>query len=106
MSPPPKPMEPEERAAIQRLIAIARSDTGQSRRVADFLLAWWNADSCGGFDLTHLWGVDRAVAEDIVTVFCLVARLHHYPDTLGFKTDFEAILRDWRPHLATTGDGG
>mgnify|MGYP003575752565 CR=1 FL=1 len=26
--------------ALDRLIAVARSDTGQSRRVANFLLAW------------------------------------------------------------------
>lgn len=30
-----------ERAALARLIKIAKGDTGQSRRVADFLLAWW-----------------------------------------------------------------
>ena len=35
----------EQAAALERLIAIAHSDTGQSRRVADFLLAWWNAAS-------------------------------------------------------------
>jgi hypothetical protein len=34
-------------AALDRLVAIAQSDTGQSRRVANFLLAWWNAGSCG-----------------------------------------------------------
>ena len=39
-------------AALERLIDIAQRDTGQSRRVADFLLAWWNAGECGGFDLT------------------------------------------------------
>ncbi|WP_456304106.1 DUF7673 family protein, partial [Acetobacter pasteurianus] len=41
-----------QRAALARLIKIAKGDTGQSRRVADFLLAWWNAGSCGSFDLT------------------------------------------------------
>jgi hypothetical protein len=30
------------RAALTRLIPIAMSDTGQSKRVADFLMAWWN----------------------------------------------------------------
>ena len=42
-------MKFEEEAALNRLIAIAHNDTGQSRRVAGFLLAWWNADECGGF---------------------------------------------------------
>jgi hypothetical protein len=38
-------------AALDRLLAIAQADTGQSRRVANFLLAWWNAGECGGFHL-------------------------------------------------------
>nr|CAC79152.1 hypothetical protein 12.2 kDa [uncultured bacterium] len=95
----PEPMTAAERAALQRLLAIAKSDTGQSRRTADFLLAWWNAGSCGSFDLTELWGLDTAIAQDMVTVFALVARVHVYPDTLGFKADFEAIVREWRPEL-------
>ena len=48
-------MSTEQRESLERLIGIAQSDTGQARRVADFLLAWWNAGSCGGFDLTNLW---------------------------------------------------
>ncbi|RWG47944.1 MAG: hypothetical protein E5X53_26080 [Mesorhizobium sp.] len=92
-------MNPDEQAALERLIEIAKSDTGQSRRVADFLLAWWNAGSCGSFDLTNLWGVDTAIAEDMTTVFRLIARVQSYPDTLGYKGDFEAIVRSWRPEL-------
>ncbi len=42
------------RAALNRLLAIAQSDTGQARRVAKFLLAWWNADDCGRFDFRDL----------------------------------------------------
>ena len=48
--------------ALERLIDIARGDTGQSRKVANFLLAWWNAEECGGFDLTDVWGVDKSIA--------------------------------------------
>ena len=33
----------KSRAALERLIQIAQGDTGQSRIVANFLLAWWNA---------------------------------------------------------------
>ena len=85
-----------EEAALRRLIEIAQRDTGQSRRVADFLLAWWNAPQCGGFDLTNLFSVDDAIAQDMVTVFVLVARTSKYPDTLGFGKEFEAIVRAWR----------
>ena len=71
------------RAALDRLIRIAQSDTGQSHRVANFLLAWWNAEECGGFDLTDLWGVDAPIAADMVTVFAILPICQHYPDTLG-----------------------
>jgi len=45
-------MMPTERAALERLLEHACGDTHQSRRVADFLLAWWNAAACGAYHLT------------------------------------------------------
>lgn len=97
----PEPATADELDALRRLITVAKSDTGQSRRVADFLLAWWNAGSCGRFDLTDLWAVDTAIAVDMVSVFGLVARIHQYPDKIdpAFKADFAAIIRQWRPEL-------
>lgn len=85
--------------ALDRLVKIAQSDTGQSRRVADFLLAWWNAGECGGFDLTTLWGVDSSIATDMATVFGLVAEINSYPDRLGYGPAFERIIATWRPEL-------
>ncbi len=84
-------------AALERLITVARSDTGQSRKVANFLLAWWNAEACGGFDLTEVWGVDPSIAADMLTVFALLAGCHRYPDSMGYGQQFEAIVRAWRP---------
>ena len=92
-------MNPEETAALERLIAVAEGTTGQSRRVADFLLAWWNSAECGGFDLTTLWGLDDAIASDVVTVFGYIARAKCYPDKLGYGRRFESIVREWRPEL-------
>ena len=92
-------MHSAQRAALERLIAIARSDTGQSRRVAGFLLAWWNAQECGGFDLTDLWGVDRSIAADMLTVFALLIECRDYPDGLGDRKQFESIVRFWRSGL-------
>ena len=89
----------EETAALERLIQIAQGDTGQSRRVADFLLAWWNAASCGAFDLTTLWGLDTGIAKDMVMVFGLVAKVNQYPDSLGYEEPFKRIVREWRPEL-------
>ena len=92
-------MTTDQAAALKRLIAIAQRDTGQARRVADFLLAWWNAGSCGGFDLTALWGLDSSIAEDMVIVFGYVAGANAYPDALGFNAEFQSIVRGWRPEL-------
>ena len=68
----------KSQAALERLIQIAQGDTGQSRIVANFLLASWNAAECGGFDLTDVWGVDTAIAVDMLRVFALVAGGQHY----------------------------
>lgn len=92
-------MDTEIEEALLRLLEVAYRDTGQSRRVASFLLAWWNADTCGGFDLTNLWGLDQSLREDIVRVFAFVAFDQHYPDTLGWRQEFGVVLRRWRPHL-------
>ena len=90
-------MKFEEEAALNRLVAIARNDTGQSRRVAGFLLAWWNADDCGGFNLADLWSVDTSITEDMVTVFGCIARVRSYPDALGYGEQFKSIVNGWRP---------
>lgn len=97
---PDRNMTDTEQVALERLIRIAKADTGQSRRVADFLLAWWNAGSCGGFDLTELWALDDAITADMTTVFAFIARVNKYPDSLGYEDDFKAIVRAWRPELA------
>jgi hypothetical protein len=89
----------ESLAASDRLVAIAQSDTGQSRRVANFLLAWWNAGSCGGFNFTDLWMVDTAIADDIQTVIRLIATRHDYPTAYGLRPQFERLVAGWRPHL-------
>jgi len=86
-------------AALDRLVKIAKGDTGQSRRVADFLLSWWNAGSCGSFDLTELWAVDGEIADDMVTVFRLIADRQEYPTHYGVGPDFEQIVALWRPEL-------
>ena len=88
-----------QQAALERLIYVARADTGQSRRVASFLLAWWNAAECGGFDLTDLWSVDRAIADDMLTILSLLCRCACYPDTFGYGPQFAALVQEWRPTL-------
>ena len=33
----------------------------------------------------------------MVTVFAMVARIHSYPDTLGYGELFEEVVKQWRP---------
>ena len=95
----PSTIHRTERAALERLIEIAKRNADQSRRVADFLLSWWNAEECGGFDITHLWAVDSTICADMVTVFDFISCVNKYPDTLGYEKDFKDIVRMWRPGL-------
>lgn len=92
-------LNPSEKqlAALMRLIEIAKRDTGQSGRVAGFLLAWWNAHNCGGFDLTDFWSVDAEIAQDMITVLGLIIASRSYPQE--FKDEFAQIIRIWRPNL-------
>lgn len=101
-----KPFTDDEKAALERLLKIAKSDTGQSERVANFLLAWWNATNCGGFDLTDLWGLDDEITQDMGTIFQFLMRRNMYPDALeaesgplSYKDDFQDIISVWRPAL-------
>ncbi|ABO59604.1 hypothetical protein LA345_41305 (plasmid) [Burkholderia vietnamiensis] len=95
----PEQMLPVEKEALERLLAIASGYTDQSRRVADFLLAWWNPASCGSYDITSGWGLDEDITEDVCTVFRLATRANSYPDTLGYESQFESVVRAWRPEL-------
>jgi len=92
-------VSPKEHEALTRLLEVASSDTGQSRRVADFLLAWWNSGSCGSYDITTGWGLDDTLVEDVITVFALASRSHSYPDALGYEESFKRVVHAWRPEL-------
>lgn len=89
-------LDTHTRHALEKLLAVAQRDTGQSRKVANFLLAWWNAAENDGFDLSDLWGLDRELASACV-VFAWVAQHGVYPDTLGYGPQFEALANTWRP---------
>jgi len=84
------------KGSVETLLTIAERDTGQSRRVASFLLAWWNAGECGGFDLTDLWNVDLEIVEDMQRVLLILPGYHNYPDKLGLGERFERLAVEWR----------
>lgn len=86
-------------AALQRLLTLAKSDTHQARRVAKFILAWWNAESLGGFDITDLFAVDPRIATDMATVFSWLARQSDATYPTEHRAEIEAITAQWRPEV-------
>ena len=82
--------------ALGRLLHIAAGSTGQSRKVADFLVAWHNAEENGGSDPVDLWSVDARIADDILAVLHLINVSHHYPPELGFDPEITAVWERWR----------
>lgn len=94
-------MDDNVSSSLDRLLTIARTDSGQARRVANFLLAWWNAEEHGGFDLTDLANVDRTIAEDMATIFTSLAQSPavYYPDNR--RAEIEQIIARWRPKFET-----
>jgi hypothetical protein len=91
-------------ASIRRLLKVANTPTGQGRKVADFLLSWWNAETCGKFDPTDLWAVDAAIQLDMLRVLMGIARCSLYPDSLGFKAEFDELVAYRRPDLIESED--
>lgn len=94
-------MEATERAALERLVKIAQGETGQCKRIADFLLAWWNSDECGSFDFRSAWACDREICDDLATVFRYIVHSSEYPDSskVGMGPVFAELVKKWRPNL-------
>jgi hypothetical protein len=86
--------------AVHRLIGLARDDSRQARQAANYLLSWWNAETCGGFDIKDLHEADPAVAGDIVMVTMYVAKHNKKPTDYGLDQEFAQLVAQWRPHLA------
>jgi hypothetical protein len=89
-------MDTKARAALEKLIDLAKTKSGQGRRVADFLLAWWNVKECGRFDMIDMWGLDDDIRPAMVEVFKFISTHQRYPDTLGYADDFDFIWQIWR----------
>lgn len=92
------------RAALTQLIPIAMSDTGQPRRVANFLMARWNGPDLGHFDVADMFGLDVAIASDITSVIGFLGQNDRgavYIDSLGFAEEMQDIIAHWRPAATT-----
>jgi hypothetical protein len=91
-------------AAVARLLAIAKTNSGQARRVADFLLAWHNAEENGGWNPVDLWQLDTGIAQDILLVTAFIAVEHKYPDDLGFAPEIAVVWKLWRGNRVVSPD--
>ena len=90
--------------AIGRLVGIANGDTGQSARVADFLLAWWNAPDNGHFPILHLCNCDATIGEDMIIIMAYLAQEPTvYPDAWGYRDAMIALVERWRARDEPTG---
>lgn len=93
----PTPIQLE---ALVRLWRIANRDTGQSRRVAAFLLGLYNGPRFK-FDLTDCRGVDTEILRDMLTVLVMDSRPWAEVHELlaqalpGERVDFERLAADW-----------
>lgn len=80
--------------AIARLLVVAESDTGQSARAADFLLAWWNGPDNGHFPVLHLCNCDEVIGEDMLVIMAyLTQEVTVYADAWG---QMVSLRERWR----------
>ena len=84
-------------AALSRLIEVAKSDTGQSAKVANFLLAWWTADETHSFRISDVFGLDRQIGIDIATIIGFIANYPGavYADNFGERDSISDLVALW-----------
>lgn len=84
--------------ALHRLLPIAQDDTGQSGKVAGFLLGLYNGPRFP-YDMTNLRAVDQEVFEDCMAVLRMDSmpqkEVHEYFENGG--KIFEKLAKEWRP---------
>ena len=85
-------------AALHRLLPIAQRGTGQSGKVAGFLLGLYNGPRFP-YDMTNLRGVDQEIFEDCMAVLRMdsmpAKEVHEYFPNGG--KIFEQLAAEWRP---------
>lgn len=80
--------------ALERLIDSAYSDTGGSRRAAQFLLSLWNGARYKT-DLQELLYVEQSHFEDMQTVLQALYQLNAQLDTFVNEDQMKPIIEMW-----------
>ncbi|WP_203310297.1 DUF7673 family protein [Sphingomonas beigongshangi] len=94
--PPIRAIQFEEAGeALDRLIAAAQSDTGGARRVASFLLSWWDGDD-GQWAMIDIANVDAEIGEDILIIIAYLAQTGVcYADAWGREKEMGELIDKW-----------
>jgi len=87
----------EAQEPLKRLIKVAEGDTGQSVRIARFLLGLYNGPAFP-FDLTDLRAIDRSLKNDCLAVLAMDSKVcelevHHYIE--DGKARFEVLAEQF-----------
>ena len=85
-----------EQEAIGLLLDIADSHRPDARQAANFMLSWWNAGACGGFDLQDLRQMGSRQGEQVAEVLDLIWEVGCGPEHLGYSSDFKDLVEKWR----------
>jgi hypothetical protein len=91
----PRVLFEEAGEALGRLIVAADSDTGGARRVAEFLLSWWDGAE-GKWPLINISNVDPEVGEDMLIILASLAQNNvTYAHAWDRGTDIARLFDRW-----------
>ncbi len=83
--------------ALRTLIITAIEEGPHSEAAACFLLAWYDADTHGGFSLQQLWSMDDKLLSAVRLVFHWLGERKVRPEDLGLELAFKIIGRRQTP---------
>ena len=84
----------DTKQTIDRLLPIARGDTGGSSRVAQFLLSLWNGYRYR-VDLQDLLYIDNDIFQDMIQVLNDLHQTNTQLDTYLVENDIKPVIENW-----------
>ena len=84
----------DTKQTIDRLLPIARGDTGGSSRVAQFLLSLWNGYRYR-VDLQDLLYIDNDIFQDMMQVLNDLHQTNTQLDTYLKGNDIKPVIESW-----------
>lgn len=92
------PADPKVKAARERLVDLAGPTPGKAHALQTF--SWRGGMAMTGdiFPNADLFGVDRAIAADMATIFAFLGQRPGaiYPDALGHREAMADLVEQWR----------